>query len=152
MPLFELLFSFSGRIGRKSWWTGLAIGLVAAVIGSMIIDPGVWLSERQRAPSPALALWDLAWVIPMTAITVKRFNDRGWPEWLGYLTGMLGILLIVAEQSGFMVDPDEATRLEVATFAAVFTVLVAAFIDNAFIKGTPGPNRHGDDPLNNKAV
>lgn len=144
--VFNLLFSFSGRIGRQSWWLGLLIGLAAAVIGSLAIDPGVWIADPPRAPTPALALWNIAWVIPMTAITVKRFNDRDWPGWLGYGVGAVGILLIVGEQRGFMVRPDEATRLELWTFASTTLLMLLAFIDNAFIKGTPGPNRHGAGP------
>lgn len=146
MPTFDLLFSFSGRIGRKSWWTGLGIGLLAAFAGSVAIDPGVWTADPPRAPSPALALWDLAWVIPMTAITVKRFNDRDRPNWLGYATGMLGIWLILAEQHGFMVEPELAGWLETSVFAVIVTLMLLAFIDNAFIKGTPGPNRYGPEP------
>ncbi len=147
MTLFELLFSFSGRIGRQAWWTGFAIGCAAALIGTLALDPGVWLAEPPRAPHPNLALWNLAWVIPMTAITVKRFSDRNRPQWLGYAVGAVGIALIVAEQSGFMVDPERATRGEHVLFWATAAVMLAAFVDNAFLKGTPGPNRYGPDPL-----
>jgi uncharacterized membrane protein YhaH (DUF805 family) len=145
--LFKLLFSFSGRIGRKCWWTGLGIGCSAAILGSLAIDPGVWVAEPQRAPSPCLALWDIAWVIPMTAITVKRFNDRDWPAWLGYATGITGILLILAEQQGFMLEPGNASDLEWAIFGAVVVLMLAAFVDNGFLRGTAGPNRYGADPL-----
>ena len=123
------------------------IGLVAAVIGSVVIDPGVWTADPPRAPSPLLALWDVAWVIPMTAITVKRFNDRDWPNWFGYGVGLLGLALILAEQDGFLVDPDAATAGDWVIFWVAVVILLSAFIDNGFMRGTPGPNRYGPDPL-----
>lgn len=147
MSLFELLFSFSGRIGRRSWWIGFAIGCAAGLVGTLALDPGLLFADRPRAPHANLALWNLAWVIPMTAITVKRFNDRDRPQWIGYAVGAVGIALIVAEQMGFMVDPDRATRGERALFWVTAAAMLAALIDNALLKGTPGPNRYGRDPI-----
>ena len=145
--LFTLLFSFSGRISRSAWWLGFSIGLVAAIAGSLVIDPDVWTADPPRAPAPLLALWDVAWVIPMTAITVKRFNDRDWPNWFGYALGVLGLALILAEQAGFLVDPDAATAGDWAIFFVAAVILCAAFVDNGFLRGTPGPNQYGPDPL-----
>lgn len=144
--IYELLFEFSGRIGRGSWWLGFLMGVFAAIGGSLAIDPGVWTAVPQRAPSPALALWNLAWVIPMTAITVKRFNDRARPAWLGYLAGALGVMLIIAEQAGFMLEPMHASAAESLTFWMVSAFMIFALVDNALLKGTPGPNRYGPDP------
>lgn len=146
-PLFTLLFSFTGRISRSAWWLGFLIGLVASIIGSLIIDPGVWTAEPPRAPVPLLALWDVAWVIPMTAITVKRFNDRNWPNWFGYALGVLGLVLILAEQGGFLVDTDAASTADWVIFSAAAIIFFAAFIDNGFLRGTDGANRYGPDPL-----
>lgn len=151
-PIYELLFGFSGRIGRGSWWLGFLMGVFASVGGSLAIDPGVWTAAPPRAPSPVLALWNLAWAIPMTAITVKRFNDRARPAWLGYVTGVLGVVLIVAEQAGFMLDPERASAAERLTFWFVTAFMLVALVDNAFLKGTPGPNRYGPDPLDPAAA
>ena len=147
MPIFVLLFRFTGRISRSAWWLGFSIGLAAVIIGSLVIDPGVWTAEPPRAPIPLLALWDVAWVIPMTAITVKRFNDRDWPNWFGYVVGVLGLALILAEQAGFLVDPDAASAADWVIFFVAVVIFCAAFIDNGFLRGTPGPNRYGPDPL-----
>lgn len=147
MRLAELLLSFKGRAGRLSWWTGLLIVGLVSVAGSLILDPGIWLNEPRRAPSLLLALWNMALVVPMTAVAVKRFNDRDWPHCLGYAMGALGWGLIMAEQAGFMVEPEKATSLERGVFWSVVLVFLAAIADNGFLRGTPGPNRNGPDPL-----
>jgi uncharacterized membrane protein YhaH (DUF805 family) len=147
MRLLPLLTSFRGRISRKPWWTAFAIVIAATVIGSLVLDPGIWTADPPRPPTVALALWDLFLVVPMTAASVKRFNDRDWPRWFGYALGALGVALIAAEQCGFMVDPDTSPASHQALFWCVATVFALALIDNGFFHGTDGPTRHGPDPL-----
>lgn len=145
MGLLDLLLSVNGRIGRAQWWKGVLIVAVAVVAGSLVLDPGIWLREQRRAPSLLLALWNLAMVVPLTALAIKRFNDRGRPRGLGYAMGVLGSVLIVAEQAGFMLDPATASGLDKTLFAAAALVIFLAFIDNAFLAGTPGPDRNGPE-------
>lgn len=147
MRLVSLLMTFQGRISRSYWWLAFAIVIAATIAGSLVLDPGIWTADPPRPPTKALALWDLALVVPMTAATVKRFNDRNWPPWLGYALGVLGVALIAAEQRGFMVDPDLASYTDYAIFSLVVAVYFLALIDNGFLKGTPGANRYGPDPL-----
>lgn len=147
MDIHRLLLSFTGRISRVHWWIGFVICFVASLLGSAVIDPGVWTADPPRAPSRALALWDLVWVVPATAITVKRFNDRNRPWWPGYFVGAVGAGLVVAEQMGFLVDPDTAPLWHWGVLFAAIAVLLAALIDNGFMKGTDGANRYGPDPL-----
>ena len=147
MRLLLLLTSFHGRISRSAWWHAFAIVIAATVIGSLILDPGVWTADPPRPPTVALALWDLFLVVPMTAATVKRFNDREWPPWLGYAMAALGATMVVAEQWGFMVDPDTAPSIHYAIFSLVAAIFALALIDNGFLRGTAGPNRYGPDPL-----
>ena len=51
------------------------------------------VSADEAVPPPSWpdTLWQLAWLVPGTAITVKRFNDRDWPWWLGYAFGAVGV-------------------------------------------------------------
>jgi uncharacterized membrane protein YhaH (DUF805 family) len=145
--LLDLLTRFQGRISRASWWLGFAIVLGATILGSLILDPGVWLAKPPRPPSPLLAAWELVLVLPMTAIAVKRFNDRDRPPWFGIAMGAVGAALILAEQRGFMVDPSAATPLEHLVFWLVVAVFLLALADNGFMRGTRGANRYGPDPL-----
>lgn len=144
--LIRLLTGFSGRIGRSTWWLGLLVILAASTAGSFVIDPGVWTADPPRAPAPALALLDLFLVWPATAISVKRFNDCDRPWWFGYALGLLGIVMVMAEQNGFLLDPEVATAPDYALFSVVALVFLAAMLDNGLSRGTPGPNRYGPDP------
>jgi len=151
MRLLPLLTTFHGRISRSAWWLAFAIVIAATVIGSLILDPGIWTADPPRPPAVALALWDLFLVAPMTAATVKRFNDRDWPHWFGYALGTLGVALIAAEQRGFMIDPATSPASHHALFWCIAAVFALASIDNGLLRGTAGPNRYGPDPLSSNA-
>ena len=84
-----LLFSFDGRIGRRSWWLwgaavmiGMAMYLTAVLrIAGMSKDTTVLLVNL-------LLLW------PALAISVKRWHDRDKSGWwvLVYLIPLIGLL------------------------------------------------------------
>lgn len=149
MPnLFDLYFDFDGRIGRRAWWLG-TLGLVfASIAGTLAIDPRVFDLHgiAPRLPSWPDTIWQLALVIPGTALMVKRFNDRDRPYWLGYAYGMLGAILTVAPHFGFFIAEhmDGASTVPLMVFVLAY---VFALIDNGFLRGTPGPNCYGPDPL-----
>ena len=72
-----LLFSFRGRIPRKSWWLAQAI-LLAAGTGIYIAMHGLKLPEPgdTRLTIPQV-LVQLLFLVPGFAVTRKRLNDRG---------------------------------------------------------------------------
>ncbi len=84
-------------------------------------------------------------IIPATAITVKRFNDRDWPNWLGYAVGLAGALFTIGPHFGFLAGPEVSTSEGIALLIILLPILFA-FIDNGFLRGTSGPNRYGPDP------
>jgi uncharacterized membrane protein YhaH (DUF805 family) len=143
--LLDLLFSFQGRIGRRAWWIGFLLVLVASIGGTLLLDPQFLLSAPARLPAPADTIWQLAMLIPGTAITVKRFNDRDWPFWLGYGYALFGAALLLAEHVGFL--PPEPSATDKVVLLVSLPVLLFVFIDNGFLRGTPGPNRYGPPPL-----
>ena len=148
MKLVHLLSTFSGRIGRGSWWLGFAVTIAASIVGSLLIDPGIWRAVPPRAPKALLTLWEIVLTVPATAITVKRFNDRDWPNWLGYAIGAINIVFILAQQSGYLVDdPETAPVREQLAFILLGAVWLFTLIDSGFVKGTSGPNQYGPDPI-----
>lgn len=145
--LFNLFFGFTGRIPRKSWWLAAAVLFAASIGGSILLDPqSMQFNIAEPQPSWPNTIWQLALVIPGTAITVKRFNDRDWPFWLGYLYGVAGIVLTVALHLGILDKPEPNTAETIAILAPLAFYLFAV-IDNGFLRGTRGPNRYGPDPL-----
>jgi uncharacterized membrane protein YhaH (DUF805 family) len=147
MRLFDLYFNFDGRIGRGAWWLG-ALGLLfASVGGTLAISPHVFDFHglAPRLPNWPDTIWQLALVIPATALMVKRFNDRDRPFWTGYAYGMLAALLTVAPHFGIFV----AERMDHRSTALLALFVLAYFfalIDNGFLRGTAGPNQYGPDP------
>lgn len=150
MQFIRLLTSFSGRIGRSQWWIGFIALIIISLSGYLTINPAIYSTPvDQPLPQPGLGeiLFGLVMMIPATAITVKRFNDRDRPNWLGYALGLLGAAFTVAPYFGYMVDPLFFSTPEYAVGGLFMVLALAAFIDNWFLKGTPGPNRYGPDPL-----
>lgn len=146
--LVSLLTSFHGRIPRKQWWIGCVIALVASIVGTLLFDPAAFTAADDVLPPPQWAdtIWQVVWLIPGTAITVKRFNDRDWPSWFGYALGAMGLFMLIAPHFGMLMAPprDGAGAI---VFWITFAIVLLAFVDNGFVRGTDGPNRYGPDPL-----
>ena len=141
-----LLLSFRGRISRSRWWLGCVITTVGNLSGALLFNPDYFVSEE---PPPAYwpdTLWQLAWLVPATAVTVKRFNDRDWPWWFGYVFAGINAFYYLAPHLGIVVGPG-ITGGGLIAFWIIVLVLLAIFIDNGFFRGTDGPNRYGPDPL-----
>jgi uncharacterized membrane protein YhaH (DUF805 family) len=144
--LLRMLTSFDGRISRRQWWIGFVIVCVGNVLGGLLLNPDFFLTDALPPPSWPDTLWQMAMLYPATAITVKRFNDRDWPAWLGYAFAPIGAALYLAPHFGQAIGPQSPAILMVL-FWAFAAYLVFAFVDNGFIRGTDGPNRYGPDPL-----
>jgi uncharacterized membrane protein YhaH (DUF805 family) len=128
------LFSFSGRIGRQGFWLtwlGVLLYLVLLVMLGMAIngDAG-WLSF--------LALMLPGFAVGMAAST-RRLHDRdrsGW--WLLFfclLPPMLGSVAQAAGELGWLLS------------VLGLGLLLWGTVELGFLKGRPGANRYGADPL-----
>jgi uncharacterized membrane protein YhaH (DUF805 family) len=103
--LLRLLTSFRGRISRRQWWIGFVIVCVGNVLGGLLLNPDFFLADAIPPPSWPDTLWQIAVLYPATAITVKRFNDRDWPAWLGYVFAPIGTVLYLAPHLGQAIGP-----------------------------------------------
>ena len=144
--ILNLLTTFAGRIGRRRWWTGFIIVFLASSFGTLLFNPETFTTDSLPPLSWPDTIWQLIWIVPGTAITVKRFNDRDWPWWLGYACGALGTFLVIAPHFELAVVPD-AGPAGAAIFWISVAVILGALIDNGFLRGTRGANRYGPEPL-----
>lgn len=144
--LLYLLFSFEGRINRAQWWLGLVITGVVNVLGGMLINPDFFFAEELPPPSWPDTIWQIVLLYPLTAITVKRFNDTDRPALAGYLFAPLGAALYLGPHVKQWVGPVEPMQ-SLSVLLPMLAYFVFAFIDNGFVPGTKGPNRFGPDPL-----
>ena len=136
-----LFTGFDGRIGRQTFWIGIAALTVAEIFGHILAE------EIQGDRLSAIV--DLAFTYPEFAIAAKRGHDRDMPLWLliiFFCAGAVLDLLTVLQLSG----TDEEPSMLSIFIAVPFTVLgLALLIELGFRRGTVGPNQYGPDPLAN---
>jgi uncharacterized membrane protein YhaH (DUF805 family) len=137
-------FSFSGRANRQRYWlTALAIfGLFfvsALVAGVLSLVPLV-------GPVVAIVLW-LALLTAGVANGARRLHDRGKSAW--WLLVFLGVPTIFSIPAAIVkADPSvgaQALGSLIAVLGLPFSIW--GFVVMGCLKGTDGPNKYGDDPL-----
>lgn len=148
MSLIHFFFSFRGRISRLEWWLGCgALGAFStAVIRALDPDYFDVLGETIKPPTLAVTLWNLLVSLSSAAISVKRFNDRDLPGWTGVLLCAFLAVFVIGNYYGFLLNTKTMVGFEKMLFVVIMIYFLWAFYDNAFLRGTPGWNRHGVDP------
>jgi uncharacterized membrane protein YhaH (DUF805 family) len=139
MDWFYLLDAFHGRISRKTFWIAMGIVAVANLLAC-------YAAEAIQGDQ-LNAIVDLLFTYPEFAIAVKRGNDRDWPLWPIAIFFASSVLLDLLSVLG-LAGTDDAPSMLAFIIAVPFSVLgLGLLIELGFRKGTPGPNRHGPDPL-----
>lgn len=149
MKLADYFISPHGRISRQEYWLGMLCLMAITVLGSVLIDPDGFKNTggQVQAPSFGATIWSLLLAWPSAAIAIKRFNDRDWPEWVGYALGAIMAAFVIANYNGYLLDVDRMDPVEKLLMVSVVVGFMWALIENGFQRGTPGPNKYGDDPL-----
>lgn len=167
----SLFTSFQGRINRAKWWLGsiilIVVGavvgwIVGSVIGasifSMAAEGGITAENigsitRKLSISQLITVAIIAY--PVTALMTKRLNDRDRPNYLVYvfwlptvltiLAGLAGLSMTVADVNGVMMPTQSSLGMILGLLSLVIGIW--ALVELGILKGTPGPNQHGPDPL-----
>ena len=134
-------FTFQGRLNRKPYWLMnvimFGVALVAFIVIGMLAGllPLFWILG---APLFVAFVW------AGLAIGARRLHDRNKSAWwlLPYqiVPAILGVPQTLLERGGGI---PAANLLGLISFA----ISMWALADLGFMKGKPGPNRFGDDPL-----
>ncbi|EGR1167472.1 TPA: DUF805 domain-containing protein [Vibrio parahaemolyticus] len=139
MSTKELLFSFHGRIDRKTYWIWNVIYYIS------IIGFGAGISKLFPAFSYLLLpIFLLVLLIPDLAITAKRWHDRDKSiYWLG-----LNIPLVIGRIATPMTSPMAQEPSTLQLFIASISLICGLWIliECGFLKGTSGPNKYGPEP------
>lgn len=116
MSLAQVNFSFSGRIGRQTFWlkgvlllTAIAIALVVAL---------VLVATATESAGLVILLTIVAYVAYVwapLAVSIKRWHDRNKSAW----HVLIGLIPIIGG--------------------------IWALIETGFLRGTEGPNRYGKE-------
>ncbi|EMI7296354.1 DUF805 domain-containing protein [Vibrio parahaemolyticus] len=139
MSTKELLFSFHGRIDRKTYWIWNVIYYIS------IIGFGAGISKLFPAFSYLLLpIFLLVLLIPDLAITTKRWHDRDKSiYWLG-LNIPLVIGRIATPMTSPMAQEPSTPKLFIASISLICGLWI--LIECGFLKGTSGPNKYGPEP------
>lgn len=120
------LFSFTGRIGRKTYWlfslaaaviTVSATALDAAMMEAAMMDTAMMDAETDAGIPVFTLLFSVALIWPWLAISAKRWHDRDKSAWW--------ILIAFVPAIGPL----------------------WALVENGFLPGTQGDNRFGPSPV-----
>ena len=120
-----LLFSFEGRISRKTFWIFNGFVLLAGMLLGLITGPGHDINDIIQSPAHNFLMLWMLW--PHLAIQAKRWHDQDKSAlWM-----LLNLMPIFEPFMGLL----------------CMTGPIWAFIANGMTPGTPGPNRFGPDPI-----
>jgi len=132
--LGPLLFSFQGRINRAKYW------IASIVYVSLMIAPfGLGFFFNFSAPFFVIAAIALiAIIVSGVAVGIKRLHDRDKSGW------WLAAFYLVPP----LLDGTGRTTGSAVIFGlASLAVSIWAVVELGFLRGTPGPNQYGPDPL-----
>jgi uncharacterized membrane protein YhaH (DUF805 family) len=152
MDWTALLFSFTGRINRGKYW--LAALIYVAVWTTFIAVSLVWLGGLNidnllSLAGAGLMIWLIGFILfvlgawSSLAVGIKRLHDRdksGW--WI--LLFWLGPSILGGWQTA---SPDLGGGLILSLAATA--IVIWAFVELGCLRGTPGLNQYGPDPLGN---
>jgi uncharacterized membrane protein YhaH (DUF805 family) len=149
--------SFSGRIGRQTWWLHYVLLMVVAAILLHIVLAifGLVLPTLLYLPLSFLANLVLLW--PALAGMVKRLHDHNLEDkWaIGYVCLLFGyqLLTLIALMLALAGAPLVALGVILMLVGLLtFVAGIAMLVFCGFLKGTPGPNRFGPDPLGGNPI
>lgn len=141
MNIFNLLFTYEGRINRAKFWIAVLAYIVVSVVIVMLLFIPIlgWL---------AAAAGYIAMLVSGIMVGIKRLHDRdksGW--WIALFVGLPMILSMAAVGINYHLEEDVTAGGTVLSFAS-FAVSLWGFIELGCLRGTAGPNQYGPDPLN----
>jgi uncharacterized membrane protein YhaH (DUF805 family) len=141
----DYLFSFEGRISRKSYWlTGLGLSVVALLVMVGIVVFGSNLPPIKVENIINLAILPLYW--PWFALYLKRLHDFGQGRGWLWATMILCVLIYGINFAGY---EGNLVSYNINWLTLLTLVVFAIWIAVGCFKGTPGPNQYGPDPLAN---
>ncbi|MCK6265264.1 DUF805 domain-containing protein [Vibrio sp. ZSDE26] len=139
MSIKQLLFSFEGRVGRKTYWIWNA--LYYAVIVGFAAGANVLFPAMAHIILPVFLLIVL---VPDLAITAKRWHDRGKSSW--WL--LLNVPLVFGRMAVPAGDPTglaQTSTIEMLISVAALICGTWILVECGFMKGEVTSNQYGDE-------
>jgi len=155
MELKKILFSFDGRIGRRTYW----LAILALIVGGQVLTVGPFLLDSEQAAVLMLVLSQFIWLLslwPILAVGSKRLHDRNKNGWWLLVYWLLPFALFCGGLSIVLFnDPRTGRTGDLATGSIlIFAGLLPALwgiVELGILPGTKGPNPYGGDPAQQPA-
>ena len=110
MKLQKILFSFDGRIGRRTYW----LAILALIVAVQVLTLAPFLLESEKAAVLLLALTSqFIWLLslwPILAVGSKRLHDRNKNGWWLLVFWLLPFALFVGDFSIALLDDPRTGR------------------------------------------
>jgi uncharacterized membrane protein YhaH (DUF805 family) len=151
MKLRKILFSFDGRIGRRTYW----LAILALIVAVLVLTFAPFLLGNEEWVFLILALTSqFIWLLslwPLLAVGSKRLHDRNKNSWWLLVFWLLPFALICGGFSIILFDDPRTGRTgDFATGSIlIFASLLPALwgiVELGILPGTKGANLYGADP------
>ena len=147
MNFADLLLSPKGRISRKTFWIGVAVligwSIVVFVVLWSIFGPFLVQNFFGRLIG---FVFTLATIYFGYNLTAKRFNDRGRPIICAQVGAGLAAVKSVTDLVRITGNLHSQNFLDQIFVLAGTGIALWYFIELGLMRGTVGPNAHGEDP------
>lgn len=150
----QLFLGFQGRIGRREFWKGIAVLIVAAMVGAFAAHALPARAELGVLARGVLFLGSVLLLYPITALLVKRQHDRDKSSF-----PMVHLFLLVnAVNSAMRIFEIDYSVAEVGPAFLIpgriaYAAMAASIVMSAWLifwpgmrAGTRGSNSFGPDP------
>ena len=142
--LFEFLFGVSGRVSRAKDWRSVVLFSIAGLLATVILFTAAGIAAPLFVIMVVLVF--VPWLLWGFSITRERLHDRDKSAWwlvvFYLLPAVLGQLAKAAWFAGAI-----GTALDYVLTPAAFVLTIWGFVEIGCLRGTPGSNRYGPDPL-----
>ena len=151
MTLQKILFSFDGRIGRRTYW----LAILALIVAGLVLTVAPFLLDSEDAAVLMLALTSqFIWLLslwPLLAVGSKRLHDRNKYGWWLLVFWLLPFALVVGGFSIALLDDPRTGRS--GDFSTDLILVLASLppalwgiVELGILPGTKRPNLYGADP------
>ena len=135
MPVTQILFGYSGRIGRTTFWlaslaAGLVIGVLYVILTALV------------GPAGLLIVVPFLWTT--SALGAKRLHDRGKSGWWQLLGVAAIVPAVLAGALAATLGPLTMVFSLVSLVMSLWSFWISLQI--MFFPGDPGSNDYGDNP------
>lgn len=157
VPLFT---TTAGRIGRKQWWIGVVVLAVAGIVLSMVLSL-IGLGATAYSTGWGSFIASLVLVYPSYCLSLKRRQDRDnngldlkvlmGASIVMNLLQAIGVGITATDVGNGILMPVPAMWLSgLMLLLGVFAIYM--LVQLGFLKGTPGSNSYGPDPVDGFAA